>query len=162
MATEVWLEAARNYNRMDDRARAEYWKQLTPEQQDALRDALATFQPAAVAGPAGIEQASAPARRGCSSPLAAGCIGMILGCVITIGIEIAAVMMGVHAVSDTLGNLGGGGAGSSSAPTTQETPPAGCEDPVYARAHLYKCDPGQYYRDWKRNREMNEKDGQTP
>jgi len=160
MATEVWLEAARNYNRMDDRARAEYWKQLTPEQQDALRDALATFQPAAVAGPAGIEPASAPARRGCASPLAAGCIGMILGCVITIGVEIAAVMMGVQAVGNAVGSLGGGGAGVSSAPTTHETPPAGCEDPAYAEANLYKCNPDEYYRQWKRNREMNEKDGQ--
>jgi len=158
MATEVWIEAARNYNRMDDRARAEYWKQLTPEQQDTLRDALATFQPASVAGPAGIEQA--PARRGCASPLAVGCMGMILGCVITIGVEIIAVMMGVQAVGDAFSNLGGGGAGVSSMPTTHETSPAGCEDPAYAEANLHKCNPDEYYRQWKRNREMNEKDGQ--
>lgn len=69
-------------------------------------------------------------------------------------------MMGVQAVGDALGGLGGGGAGVSSAPTTQETPPVGCEDPAYAEANLYKCNPDEYYRQWKRNREMNEKDGQ--
>lgn len=36
MATEEWLEAARNYSRMPERARAKYWG-LTLHQQNFLR-----------------------------------------------------------------------------------------------------------------------------
>lgn len=121
MATEAWLEAARNYNRMNDRARAEYWKQLTPEQQDALRDALASSRSNVLASPVRTDPASAPVRRGCGGPLTAGCVGMILGSIITIGLEIAALMMGVQAVGDALDNLSGGSNSSTASGSNQPT-----------------------------------------
>jgi len=145
MATEEWQEAARNYSLMSTRAKAEYWGQLTPDQQNALRDALASLGP----GGATLGQSPAPARRGCSSPLFAGCIGMILGCVLTLGAEVALVMMGVQAVSDTFGGLSGGtassGGASTSAPQANDANSIDCKDPEYRAAHLYQCDPATWH-----------------
>ena len=93
MATEAWLEAARSYNRLDERARVEYWNRLTPEQREALREALASPQlNGVVASPVAAPASSpaAPARSGCGGPLAAGCVGVILGCLLTLGAEVAA------------------------------------------------------------------------
>ena len=103
MASQEWLEEARKYGLLSERERSEYWQQLTPAQQHALTAALST---------ASQNTSSAPARRGCSSPVAAGCIGMMLGAFLTVGAEVALLLMGVQAVSDTLQSFSPGGAGS--------------------------------------------------
>jgi hypothetical protein len=128
MATESWRDAAQAYNLLNESARAEYWRQLTPEQQEALRGALASLQAEAVASPVSPVRGPAPARSGCGGPLAAGCLGVILGVVLTIGAEIAAVMMGVQAVGDAFNKVSRGGSwgahSDSSQPritTTQES-----------------------------------------
>jgi ferric-dicitrate binding protein FerR (iron transport regulator) len=77
METEAWLEAARNYNLLNERARAEYWNQLTPEQQDALREASASSQPDASVSSVKTERASAPARR--ASPVVAAVVTAVVG-----------------------------------------------------------------------------------
>ena len=109
MATDSWRDAAQAYNLLNESARAEYWRQLTPEQQEALRGALASLQAEAAASPANLARQPAPARGGCGGPLAAGCLGLILGIVLTIGAEIAAVMMGVQAVGDAFNRVSRGG-----------------------------------------------------
>jgi len=148
MATEAWLEAARNYNLLGDRERAKYWEQLTPEQQDALRDALASLQLGDTAAPAAIEQTPAPARRGCGGPLATGCLGMILGAVLTVGIEVAALMMGVQMVSDAIQGLSdespSGGSATPGTSQPKESTDIDCKDPEQAAAHLYECDPERW------------------
>jgi hypothetical protein len=108
MATDSWRDAAQAYNLLNESARAEYWRQLTPEQQEALRGALASLQAEAAASPASLARQPAPARSGCGAPLAAGCLGLILGIVLTIGAEIAAVMMGVQAVGDAFNKVSRG------------------------------------------------------
>lgn len=127
MATESWREAAQAYNLLNESARAEYWRQLTPEQQEALRGALASLQAEAGALPVSPAWEPAPVRRGCGGPLAAGCLGLILGIVLTIGAEIVAVMMGVQAVGDAFNKVSPGnrwGTHSDTSPprinTTQE------------------------------------------
>ncbi len=71
-----------------------------PGAKEALRGALAALQAEAAASPVHPAREPAPARSGCGGPLAAGCLGVLLGIVLTIGAEIAAVMMGVQAVGD--------------------------------------------------------------
>lgn len=118
MATEEWLEAARRYTRLSDSARAEYWQRLTPDQQQALRDALTSSGGEVTAASVTRGQSPASARRGCGGPAAAGCLGLILGCVLTVGAEIAALMMGVQAVGNAVQELSsGGGPRSNSAPS---------------------------------------------
>ena len=104
MAGQEWLEEARKYGNLSERDRSEYWQQLTPAQQHALTTALSTMSQ---------NTPSAPTRRGCSSPMAAGCVGVILGVVLTISAEVALLLMGVTAVSDTLQSFSGSNGGSS-------------------------------------------------
>ena len=121
MATQEWLDAARNYSSMPESARSEYWNQLTPDQQGALRDALAvtevgngtpnTYSATAATGAAGTPGTTG-ARRGCGGPIGAGCLGMILGCVLTIGVEFALVLAGI----DAIGKMFNGYSGGSSSP----------------------------------------------
>jgi hypothetical protein len=128
MATESWRDAAQAYNLLNESARAEYWRQLTPEQQEALRGALASLQAEAAASPASPTRQPAPARSGCGGPLAAGCLGVILGVVLTIGAEIVAVMMGAQAVGDAFNKVSRGSSWGSHSdrsqpkiPSTRET-----------------------------------------
>lgn len=113
MTSEEWRQIAHNYSFLSEPARADYWRQLTPDQQAALRDALA------VSGSAGASltatQPQSPrARRGCGGPIAMGCIGMILGSMLTVAAEIAAVMMGVQAVSDAFHSVSSSSASAGS------------------------------------------------
>lgn len=121
MANEEWLGIARNYSLLSDAARADYWKQLAPEHQAALREALILLASSGGASPATRLETSPRARRGCGSPIAAGCVGIIVGCVLTVGAELAAIMMGVHAVSDAFRSVSGGSSsgGASSGPDDQ-------------------------------------------
>jgi hypothetical protein len=119
MATESWRDAAQAYNLLNESARAEYWRQLTPEQQEALRGALASLQAEAAASPASPAQQPASARSGCGGPLAAGCLGVILGVVLTIGAEIAAVMMGVQAVGDAFNKMSRGSSWTTHSDSSQ-------------------------------------------
>ena len=105
MVSQDWQEEARKYGRLSERERSEYWQQLTPEQQHALTAALSTMPQ---------NTSSTPARRGCSGPLASGCIGMILGIVLTIGAEVVLLSMGVRAVSDTFQSVSGSSDDSAS------------------------------------------------
>jgi len=111
MQTEYWQGEARKYALLSDQARAEYWAGLTSQQQHDLQEALS-----------GVRSDAKPKKRGCSGPLASGCLGMILGAIITIGIEISLVMMGVQAISDTFNSMAGGGTAgvpASSSPVGQ-------------------------------------------
>jgi hypothetical protein len=138
MATEDWKEAAFNYNLMSERARAEYWGQLTPDQQNALREALTSTGNGEMSSRVAGDDASTQPQSGCGSRIAAGCIGLILGVLFTVGLEIAAVMMGVSAIGDALqGFSGGNGGGSTTSPNTNPTSagrPPGIDpnDPVYS------------------------------
>lgn len=122
MATQEWLDAARNYSLMTESARSEYWNQLTPDQQGALSEALAatevgsgspnTYRATVATGTPG----TTGARRGCGGPIGAGCLGMILGCVLTIGVEFALVLAGIDAIGKMFSDYSGG---SSSSPRYQ-------------------------------------------
>src|SRR6185295_7014609 len=159
MATQEWLDAARNYSLMSESARSEYWKQLTPDQQGALSEALASSEvgtgtpnTASAASSTGAEAwtgstvttGTTGTKRGCGGPVGAGCLGMILGCVLTIGAEFAAVSAGIGAI----GRMFDGYSGGSSSPRYEvpqereesNEPPekepekfVGCEDPRYRR-----------------------------
>lgn len=98
---QAWIDAARAYDAMDERGRYAYWNQLTPEQQAALQEALAAsaVQPtAAIAA-----DPKTAGRRGFFGTFAIGCTGVILGVILTIAVEIAAIAKGVGAVTDMLG-----------------------------------------------------------
>ena len=124
MATQEWLDAARNYSLMTESARSEYWNQLTPDQQGALSEALAatevgtgapnTYSATAATGTPGTPGTTG-AKRGCGGPIGAGCLGMILGCVLTIGVEFALVLTGI----DAIGKMFSGYSGGSSSPRYQ-------------------------------------------
>lgn len=102
MEQREWIEAARRYSKMSTAERAQYWEQLTPEQRASLQAAL--------------ERNSGTGRkRGCGGPLVAGCGGMILGVILTIGAEVALVMMGVQAVVDSLEGFSTAGANQAPA-----------------------------------------------
>lgn len=144
MATEEWQEIARKYSLLSEEARADYWRQLTPDQQESLRDTLAIAPLGATASDATRGQPPTRARRGCGSPVAAGCIGMILGCILTIGAEVAAVMMGAHAVSDVFSGTSSRGTVSSGTSQPNDSESGDCSEIGYHNAHLYKCDPAQW------------------
>ena len=84
-AGDLWDGAARAYATMNDRARAAYWTGLTPDQQTLLRVALANTL------------RSVMQSRGDTSTRNAGCIGVILGSVLTIALELWVITLGVDA-----------------------------------------------------------------
>lgn len=94
-----WIDAARSYNSMSEQERHAYWNRLTPEQQAALTEALAAVaseaQPKAMAA-AGGPVSSEPRRRG--GTFAVGCMGFILGVILTVAVEVAAVAKGISAL----------------------------------------------------------------
>ena len=118
---QAWVDAARAYNSMDERGRHAYWNQLTPEQQAALTEALAAVAPVAqprtptAAGP------EAPRRRGLFGTFAIGCTGVILGVILTIAFEIAAIARGIDVFSDLVS--------SGSPPSQEDTRPVPDETP---------------------------------
>jgi hypothetical protein len=99
-----WIDAARSYNSMNEQERHAYWNQLTPEQQTALTEALAAVaveaQPraTAAAGPASSESQ----RRGPFGTFAIGCTGFLLGVILTVAVEVAAVAKGISAMGGLL------------------------------------------------------------
>ena len=114
MTTE-WSEAAQRYRLMTERAQLDLWNQLSPAEREALSEALNSTP----ANPSEAELSvvsevhergdvdtadskKEPRRKGCFGPFFFGCTGVILGVVLTIGAEVALVMMGVQAVSDVL------------------------------------------------------------
>ncbi len=142
MATQEWLEAARNYSLISESARAEYWQQLTPEQQEALREALDASQVATTTPSVTSETGT---KRGCGGPVGAGCLGMILGCILTIGIEIAIISAGIDAVGEMLSGLSGSPGPSqareepATAKESERVKSADCRDPQYRREHPFVC-----------------------
>jgi len=75
---------------------------------------------------------------------------MILGCILTVCAEIAAVMTGVHAVSDTLQGFSSKSSGSSSDASEPFDPNSPCKDEQFSKDHSYQCDPWtQRFEDYK-------------
>lgn len=141
--SQEWRRAARHYRRLDEEGRELYWRDLSPEQQRFLADALSLRQ------------------RGWGRSLAIGCSGMFIGATLIILVQIAALVRGVQFVGNAMEDVSGATAATST-PSNREAPPVGCEDPIYAEINIMECNPGEYYRGWKRNREMNEADGRVP
>lgn len=153
MATQEWLDAARNYSLMSESARSEYWQQLTPDQQGALSDALAateagsgTPNTASSTGAAGWTGSTGRTgttgkKKGCGGPIGAGCLGMILGCILTIGVEFAAVSAGIDAIGKMFG-----GSESPRYPVAQE-PERSNEPPEKDTEKRVGCEDRQYRRD---------------
>jgi hypothetical protein len=103
---QAWMDAAHLYNSLDERGRAHYWSQLSPEQQELLRSALAAVAEqraqVQVVEPSVVSMSptpAAPARRSLGGTLAIGCTGMLLGAVLTVAAEVVAVSAGIQAVS---------------------------------------------------------------
>jgi hypothetical protein len=155
MPTEEWLTAARNYAQLPEPARAEYWGRLTPDQQNALREALAMTTPAAAVANTAVANTAvanapvarpaaspAPAKSGCGGPIAAGCAGVILGCILTIAAEVAIVMMGFQSVDGMIRKYNHG-VGISDPGDPRATD---CNNPRYHAAHLDQCDPAAWNR----------------
>jgi len=120
---QAWRDAAHLYNSLDERGRAHYWSQLSPDQQELLKQALASVgeesarAAAMVAAPAAVPvvasvatpatvSAAAP-RRSLGSVLAIGCTGMLLGAIFTVAAEVVAVSAGIQAVSGLFAIPGG-------------------------------------------------------
>jgi len=111
---QAWMDAAHLYNSLDERGRAHYWSQLSPEQQDLLKSALASVAEqnaralAPVAAPVAVPVAApATPRRSLGSVLAIGCTGMLLGAIFTVAAEVVAVSAGIQAVSGLFAIPGG-------------------------------------------------------
>lgn len=101
---QAWKDAAHLYNSLDERGRAHYWSQLSPEQQELLRNALAAVAEPEVPVPEPVQvyaspMPAAPARRSLAGTLGIGCLGMFLGAALTIGAEVAAISAGIQAVA---------------------------------------------------------------
>ena len=92
-----WEEAARHYATLDQKGREAYWKQLTPEQQGELGRWLQQ----APAASATVEVAK-PVSNGsrAASGLFFGCAGFIVGVILTIGVQVAAVIAGIGAIGE--------------------------------------------------------------
>jgi hypothetical protein len=99
-----WMDAARSYNSMNETERHAYWNQLTPEQQTALTEALAAVaveaQPRAIA--VASPMSSEPRRRGPFGTFAIGCTGFVLGVILTVAVEVAAVAKGISVLGGAL------------------------------------------------------------
>jgi hypothetical protein len=102
-----WMDAARSYNSMNEEERHAYWNQLTPEQQAALTEALAAVaseaQPRTIAAASPVS--SEPRRRG--GTFAFGCMGFILGVILTLAVEFAALAKGIGALKDVFSSPSG-------------------------------------------------------
>lgn len=92
-----WMDAARSYNSMNERERHAYWNQLTPEQQAALTEALAAV--ALEAQPKAVAAVSSEPRRQ-RSTFAVGCVGVILGVILTLAVEAIVLAKGISALGD--------------------------------------------------------------
>jgi hypothetical protein len=155
MPTEEWLTAARNYALLSEPARAEYWGRLTPDQQNALREALAVAGPSAAVANTVVANAPvarpaaspAPAKSGCGGPIAAGCVGVILGIILTVAAEVAIVMMGFQSVDGMIKKYNHGiGVSEPGDPRATD-----CNNPNYHAAHLDQCDPAAWSRQNQNN-----------
>jgi len=123
---QAWMDAAHLYNSLDERGRAHYWSQLSPEQQDLLKSALASVAEqnaralAPVAAPVAVPVAApATPRRSLGSVLAIGCTGMLLGAIFTVAAEVVAVSAGIQAVSGLFA-IPGGATSREEAPTLRD------------------------------------------
>lgn len=131
MTDHAWLQAAHAYLGMNEEARRSYWQRLSPDQQQALTAAIESLKVTAGTATAG----SAPGtRRGCS-PLAKGCLWMILGSAITIGAEVLLLMQGVQMIRDAIGGVSGG----QVVPGAVGPEVRNCDDAAYARNHESEC-----------------------
>ena len=81
---DPWLEAARQYARLDNTGRASYWSQLDLEQQAALTSALQRIAVPASAAPVASERKGG----GIFSIATVGCLGFVLGVVLTIAVQV--------------------------------------------------------------------------
>lgn len=132
MTDQAWLRAAHAYRGMNEEARRAYWQQLSPDQQQALTAAIESLRvPASTSAPGPTPVTG----RGCSSPLAKGCLWMILGSAITIGAEVLLLMQGVQMLRDAIGGVSGGQVfPEASAPVVGD-----CNDLAYVRTHESEC-----------------------
>jgi hypothetical protein len=95
---DPWLEAAQHYASLDERGRHDYWQRLSAEQQAALTKALTSPELAATAAQAPVHASGPPPAKGGGilSTLATGCGGFVLGIILTIAIQVFAVMAGMR------------------------------------------------------------------
>jgi ferric-dicitrate binding protein FerR (iron transport regulator) len=120
---------------MNERLRTAYWQQLSSEQQAALveaLDALRSSTPQQVpSGPADARKAKGSSGR----TLAVGCLGMILGCLLTVAVEVMLVLQGVQMVGDAITQP------SRPSRTTVQSEPlvVDCNDPVQVAQHESQC-----------------------
>jgi hypothetical protein len=135
MVDTVWLSEARRFDAMNERSRTTYWQQLSSEQQAALVEALNALKASTpgqmASGPGDARKAKVSSGR----TLAVGCIGMILGCLLTMAVEAILVLQGVQMVGDAITKP------SRPTRTTVQSEPLviDCNDPVQARQHESEC-----------------------
>lgn len=115
-----WQEAARVYNGLGDSDRAAYWAELGPEQQRMLEQALKETQPA-------LQYHAAPPRKQFFKTAMAGCVGMILGSLLTLAVEFLALSAGVQAVANIFKG-GGPSAGDASEVDPLDPMPEFCKN----------------------------------
>ena len=132
MADTAWLSEARKYGAMSEQSRATYWQQLSTEQQAALLDAINALS--ASPRPALISSGRQP-KSGFGKTLAVGCMGMVLGCVITVGAEVILVLQGFHMLGDAI---------TQPLRPSQTSPQAeprvvDCNDPIQLQQHESQC-----------------------
>lgn len=134
MVDAVWLAEARRYDAMNEGSRTTYWRQLSSEQQAALVEAINALK---VSTPEPITSGSGDVRKAKGSSgrtLAVGCMGMILGCLVTVVVEVILVLQGVQMIGDAITQ--------PSRPTqtsVQEPLVVDCDDPVQAAQHESEC-----------------------
>lgn len=134
MVDTVWLSEARRYDAMNERSRTTYWQQLSSEQQAALVEAINALKastPAPMAsGPGDARKAKGSSGR----TLAVGCMGMILGCLLTVAVEVLLVLQGVQMVGDAITQPS-----RSIGTAVQEPLVVDCNDPVQVEQHESQC-----------------------
>jgi hypothetical protein len=81
---DPWLAAARHYSQLSDPGRASYWNQLGPEQQAALTAALQHMAIPTPAAPVALVK-----KGGLFSVATVGCLGFVLGAVLTVAVQVA-------------------------------------------------------------------------
>jgi hypothetical protein len=90
---DPWIAAAREYARLDERGRLDYWTHLSPEQQAALTAALNRREPQApAANPEPVK------KRGIFSVAVVGCLGYVFGAIGMIALQIVLLVAGIRGV----------------------------------------------------------------
>jgi hypothetical protein len=150
MANQEWIEAARAYRAMTEAQRAEYWQQLSTAQQQELMSALELPEPAASAS-------TAEPRSGCGPKIGIGCLGMLVGAVLTISLEAALVMRGVHFLGDIVGDLSSNSQSTSERQTEPRPEPprrsatpdrtVDCADPAQRERNRQYCENEEWCKD---------------